>query len=193
MPILDGPSAADRPGTMSVMNSQLVDVLRAGLRCERPRCPCQRARGPVHCPAHRDVRPSLGVAERGGRMLVRCHAGCSQAAVLDALRARGLWPSRRPHDAQAQRQRSAVSPLEAARREVLGRARREPWARPGVLDVYVASDAIRAARRLVELVRAEAREDDEGVWDRLELAAQVEGEMRLLEQTLDAALAGSGA
>jgi putative DNA primase/helicase len=43
------------------------------------------------CPAHNDKNPSLSITEGGdGKILVHCHAGCSQDAVLDALRNRGL-------------------------------------------------------------------------------------------------------
>lgn len=44
------------------------------------------------CPAHDNKRsPSLSLnLGRDGRLLVNCHAGCSGAAVLDALAARGL-------------------------------------------------------------------------------------------------------
>jgi putative DNA primase/helicase len=43
------------------------------------------------CPAHRDSNPSLSVTEADdGKILVHCHAGCSQDAVIDALRNRGL-------------------------------------------------------------------------------------------------------
>ncbi|HPQ16670.1 MAG TPA: hypothetical protein PLP04_15670 [Bryobacteraceae bacterium] len=48
----------------------------------------------ARCPAHQDRRPSLSLTERDGRLLVHCHAGCEQAAVIDALRGRGLWPDR---------------------------------------------------------------------------------------------------
>jgi Protein of unknown function (DUF3987) len=44
------------------------------------------------CPAHRDVRPSLHVTIKDGAMLVHCFAGCTQDAVIDALRKQGLWP-----------------------------------------------------------------------------------------------------
>jgi hypothetical protein len=44
------------------------------------------------CPAHRDVRPSLHVTIKDGATLVHCFAGCTQDAVIDALRNRGLWP-----------------------------------------------------------------------------------------------------
>ena len=43
------------------------------------------------CPAHEDRNPSLSIRVRNGRVLVHCHAGCSQASVLSALRERGLW------------------------------------------------------------------------------------------------------
>jgi RecA-family ATPase len=43
------------------------------------------------CPAHEDAKPSLSLNDGDdGRVLWRCHAGCEQAAVGDALRARGL-------------------------------------------------------------------------------------------------------
>ena len=49
----------------------------------------------ARCPAHADDKASLAIKEAGdGRVLVYCHAGCSQDAVIDALRDRGLWPDR---------------------------------------------------------------------------------------------------
>jgi hypothetical protein len=38
------------------------------------------------CPAHDDRHPSLTLREEGGRLLWHCHAGCSQARVLEAFR-----------------------------------------------------------------------------------------------------------
>jgi hypothetical protein len=46
--------------------------------------------GTACCPAHDDRSPSLSISERDGRLLWRCHAGCDQGAVLEALQARGL-------------------------------------------------------------------------------------------------------
>jgi hypothetical protein len=43
------------------------------------------------CPAHDDRAPSLHVTEKDGKVLVHCFAGCSNEAVIDALRTRGLW------------------------------------------------------------------------------------------------------
>ncbi len=50
----------------------------------------------ARCPAHDDQNPSLSINEGAkGRVLVRCHAGCSQAEVVAALKARDLWPGKR--------------------------------------------------------------------------------------------------
>jgi hypothetical protein len=43
------------------------------------------------CPAHPDAHPSLDIVEKNGMVLFKCRAGCEQDAVLDALRAKGLW------------------------------------------------------------------------------------------------------
>lgn len=44
------------------------------------------------CSAHVDSNPSLSLTDRDGKVLVKCHAGCSQDDVVTALRALGLWP-----------------------------------------------------------------------------------------------------
>lgn len=46
------------------------------------------------CPAHNDKNPSLSITEKDGKVLVRCHAGCKQRDVVDALKRLGLWPER---------------------------------------------------------------------------------------------------
>jgi hypothetical protein len=51
----------------------------------------------ARCPAHEDRQPSLAVRELDdGRVLLRCHAGCSTDDVLDAvgLAYRDLFPDR---------------------------------------------------------------------------------------------------
>ncbi len=46
------------------------------------------------CPAHDDRKPSLTINEaEDGRVLLHCHTGCSQKAVVEALKAIGGWPS----------------------------------------------------------------------------------------------------
>src|SRR5262249_27356125 len=44
------------------------------------------------CPAHDDKKPSLHVSDGRKRVVFKCFAGCSQEAVITALRKRGLWP-----------------------------------------------------------------------------------------------------
>jgi putative DNA primase/helicase len=52
------------------------------------------AYGTSRCPGHDDKSPSLSVSEgQGGTILVKCHAGCEQGAVIDALRRLNLWPN----------------------------------------------------------------------------------------------------
>jgi putative DNA primase/helicase len=44
------------------------------------------------CPAHDDHDPSLSIAEgEAGKPLFQCRTGCSQDAVIEALKRRGLW------------------------------------------------------------------------------------------------------
>lgn len=44
-----------------------------------------------HCSAHEDRNPSLSVRDSAdGRVLFKCHAGCSQEAVFESLKQRGL-------------------------------------------------------------------------------------------------------
>jgi hypothetical protein len=72
--------------TAAEIAGRLPGVRRSGrgwLAC----CPVHEADGKRHT-------PSFGIVERNGRVLVRCYAGCAQDAVIDALRACGLWPER---------------------------------------------------------------------------------------------------
>jgi putative DNA primase/helicase len=56
------------------------------------------------CPAHDDQHPSLSISEASdGAVLVKCHAGCSQDMVIDALRDRGLWPEREAREPKISR------------------------------------------------------------------------------------------
>lgn len=62
----------------------------------------------AHCPAHEDSTPSLSITEsRDGKLLVHCHAGCSQAAVIAILRERGLWQMCALGDTRVDRSASA--------------------------------------------------------------------------------------
>ena len=67
--------------------------------------------GTAKCPAHPDHNPSLSVSDGdGGKVLIHCFAGCSQEAVLDALRSRGAWKKERPRRA-ARFNRTRSTPL----------------------------------------------------------------------------------
>ena len=46
-----------------------------------------------HCPAHNDRNPSLSICLKDNNILLKCHAGCSQDAVIDTLKAKGCWKS----------------------------------------------------------------------------------------------------
>jgi hypothetical protein len=50
----------------------------------------------THCPAHEDRNPSLSITAQADKLLVKCFAGCDQAAVMAALKSRGLWPEPSP-------------------------------------------------------------------------------------------------
>ena len=71
-----------------------AETIRRGLACGQPRCVCGKPNSLVHCPAHDDEHPSLSVSEEDGMVLIKCHAGCPQDSVIEALRVRNLWPSK---------------------------------------------------------------------------------------------------
>lgn len=66
--------------------AEVARILAEGRRPQRA-----RAGWLTWCPAHDDKKPSLSVSDEGGRLLVHCHAGCSQDAVIAALKKQGLW------------------------------------------------------------------------------------------------------
>ena len=46
----------------------------------------------ARCPAHNDKNPSLSINEgEDGKVLIKCHAGCTQDAVIAKLKEMGLW------------------------------------------------------------------------------------------------------
>src|SRR5690606_7840748 len=50
------------------------------------------------CPAHNDGKASLSLRAPHGKILFKCHAGCTQEAVRDALIAQGLWEKRQAQE-----------------------------------------------------------------------------------------------
>jgi hypothetical protein len=91
----------------------------------------------VHCPAHDDRHPSLSVGRgRDGRILLKCHAGCSYEAIVDAA---GIDPQELgpPRERRPERQpnRPEFSPqitreaVERRRLELEFEPHRLAWAR----------------------------------------------------------------
>ena len=66
------------------------------------------------CPAHDDHHPSLSIAERDGKVLIKCWSGCGQDAVLDALRQRGLWEGKARETSQAGRTHALIAERETS-------------------------------------------------------------------------------
>ena len=53
----------------------------------------------ARCPAHDDHRPSFSIGDgRRQPVVFRCHAGCSPAEVISALRGLNLWPEKRERE-----------------------------------------------------------------------------------------------
>jgi hypothetical protein len=133
----------------------------------------------ARCPAHSDTSPSLSVLESPtGRAIVTCFAGCDREAIYRALDLEAPRPARR-------RERGSL--LDEARHEILAAARREPWARPGVLDIYRIADHIRRCRRAVAVARAAAGKlgDHPQSWDLLARSAAVEIAAEMIEAEAD--------
>ena len=76
-----------------------VEDVRKRLECVRNSCGCQRFtssnKAKTHCPAHDDGTLSLSVSSEDGKLLVHCHAGCDQAAVVEALNFKHLRSEQR--------------------------------------------------------------------------------------------------
>ena len=73
------------------------------------------------CPAHDDRNPSLSIRDSNdGRVLIKCHAGCSQEAVIAALKRLGLWGGQAPAASASTRR---ITPSKAIQ-GTLGRAER---------------------------------------------------------------------
>jgi DNA primase len=52
------------------------------------------------CPAHDDKNPSLSIRDADGKVLLHCHAGCTQGDVIDALKACGVWQPERTENSR---------------------------------------------------------------------------------------------
>ena len=81
----------------------------------------------ARCPAHDDHEPSLSIAiGNEGKVLVRCYAGCTQVAVVEALKVRGLWQGWDAHQrAYRPEPHRKVDALQKARRDLVVRIWRQ--------------------------------------------------------------------
>lgn len=62
------------------------------------------------CPCHDDKIPSFSLAQSDeGKLLVHCHAGCSQEQLISALKKRQLWPTNASHNSGANKKRRIVA------------------------------------------------------------------------------------
>lgn len=82
------------------------------------------------CPAHDDRTPSLSIKDGdNGKPLVNCLAGCSQDAVIDALKQRGAWydttTTLSPAECQAMKKKAEKAKAERLKAEVIKHARAE--------------------------------------------------------------------
>jgi hypothetical protein len=73
---------------LGIVQTVNAEQITAGLR---GKWNAVKSTGKAKCPAHDDREPSLSVSDENGFPLVKCHAGCSQEAVVGALREMGLW------------------------------------------------------------------------------------------------------
>jgi putative DNA primase/helicase len=101
--------------------------------------------GMCPCPAHDDHNPSLHVSTgKDGKVLVKCHARCSQEAVITALKARALWPTSPKQAAYENRQR------EWERKKAAELKERERLARAHSILRMARSDDLTQVRRYLE-------------------------------------------
>ena len=87
-------------------------------------------------PGHADKHPSFSINVRDGKLFVRCLAGCSQEAVINELRRRGLWGEglNGARSAYADTVSSGPREIKDPMRSWLSAA---PFARGSTVDVYL--------------------------------------------------------
>lgn len=82
---------------VSIVTTVTAQKIAEACACGRSGCRCGKRQGKgyiTHCQAHDDPKPSLHITDRDDDLpLVHCFASCTQDAVLNALRQRGLWPN----------------------------------------------------------------------------------------------------
>jgi hypothetical protein len=108
------------------------DILTS-LECGRAGCPChlsaRRGNGLTHCPVpghgrgQGDRGPSLRVSDGRDKPLFKCFTGCESAAVVAALKDRGIYPNSRPADGGS---KAGTSPAGGVTLRALAAAKRLP-------------------------------------------------------------------
>jgi putative DNA primase/helicase len=111
----------------------------------------------VCCPVHEDRNPSLSLRDAGGgRVLVHCHAGCSQNAVIESLKVRGLWPelkverNRRIVDVYNYEDESRALLYQVVRTEPKGFFQRRPDGRGGFVNRRCERQVLYRLREVLE-------------------------------------------
>lgn len=147
------------------------------------------------CPKHDDQAASLSIGiGDDGRVLLHCFANCRPEEIVKALglELRDLFPDEGPRSQAAPApHRSATSPLDEARREVLREGRRQLARLAPYLPTYSAADLHRGLAQ----VAAGAQEvatllgDTERAWELVDAAAALQREALSLEAELDERLA----
>ncbi|MCS7316625.1 MAG: CHC2 zinc finger domain-containing protein [Bryobacteraceae bacterium] len=136
-----------------------AELIASALRARRTGA----GRWMARCPAHEDRDPSLSITESGGKVLVHCFGGCAQHDVIEALRARGLWPERkrewfpRPDYEAEQRRLKLMRAAELWKRGLIRRledARSEAWRE--FLEAESAGDDRGQQRAATDLLRLAA-------------------------------------
>jgi len=126
----------------------------------------------ARCPAHDDRDPSLSISTgKDGKVLLRCHAGCDQARVIDVLRSRGLWEFRGRH-ADRCRSRKQRHPADNAserddtkRTESALRIWRSSAPAPGTLvETYLKSRSLRLQLPMALRFHAALKHHAGGFW-----------------------------
>ncbi len=83
-------NSIERPQGANAASAETIALALDGKKC-----------GPEswhsRCPHHNGSKRNFYISQAGDRVLVHCFAGCSQEAVINELRARGLWSKRRAH------------------------------------------------------------------------------------------------
>jgi putative DNA primase/helicase len=103
----------------------------------------------ARCPAHEDRTPSVSIRDaEGGKVLVRCHAGCDQEHVIAALRGLGLWAEGGAHPLSPEFRQAPVEhkpdPEDTRRSEAaLAIWKATKRAQGTLVDLYLASRGIR--------------------------------------------------